>query len=328
MQNLEPDMFKKITEPFGPLEQVTYYHTSHQWAMTIVPEFGANLRALVLTNQNQTINCVEGAQSYHELVTDSAFKSAFLLPWPNRVKNGKYNFNSQDYELPINEVPRNHAIHGFLYRYPFRLVEEEMNPESVQVVFRNEYKGDYEGYPFTFNTEIKFNLSASVGLSIEVVVENTDKEKIPMGIGWHPYFQFGEQVDQYQLQMPATDAYELDEKFIPTGQKVPYADFEKVLTIGETKFDSSFRLKANPGKIATRLIEPARKLSMECWQQTGSDKYDYLQVYIPKHRNSLAIEPMSCGINAFNTEDGLWLISPGSKTGGSFGVQLKSLNQI
>ncbi len=321
-------MFKKITESFGPLEQVTYYHTSHRISMSIVPEYGANLRSLVLTHEHQSINCIEGVQSYQELITDSAFRSAFLAPWPNRIKDGKYSYHEDNFELPVNEVARNHAIHGFIYRYPFQITEEQLEREELQVVLKNEYLGDYPGYPFTFNTLIKFNLNTTSGLSIEVEVENTDKEKIPVGIGWHPYFQFGEQVDQYQLQMPATEGYELDKRFIPTGKISSYSSFEEVNNIGDTRFDSSFLLKANKGKVATRLIEPARKLVLECWQETGKDKFDYLQVYIPKHRKSLAIEPMTCAIDAFNSKDGIWLVSPGSKAGGTFGVQLKSLDQI
>jgi aldose 1-epimerase len=291
--------------------------------MTIVPEYGANLRSLVLTHENQSINCIDGVKSYQELVTDSAFKSAFLLPWPNRVKDGSYSYNDQDYSLPVNEVARRHAIHGFMYRYPFLIVEEVMDKDQVRVVLKNEYKGDFTGYPFTFNTLIEFTLHVHSGLSIDVTVENTDKEKIPLGIGWHPYFQFGETVDQYALQMPATEGYELDKRFISTGKIEPFNEFDQVKTIGTTKFDSSFRLKENTGKVATRIIEPDRKLSLECWQETGPDKYNFLQVYIPKHRKSLAIEPMTCTIDAFNNEDGLWLISPGSKAGGTFGVQLK-----
>lgn len=317
-------MFKKVTESLGPLEELTYFHSSHRFSMSIVPGYGANLRSLVLSHENQSINCIDGARSYQELITDNAFRSAFLLPWPNRVKDGQYHFKEEEFKLPVNEVARNHAIHGFLYRYPFQLIEEELDKNFVTVVLKNEFKGDYPGYPFAFNTEIKFKLSIESGLSIEITVENTDKEKIPMGIGWHPYFQFGEQVDQYHLQMPVTEGYELDERFIPSGKITEYTNFEQARELGNTKFDSSFRLKSNTGKVATRFIEPNRKLSLQCWQDSGTDKYNYLQVYIPRHRQSLAIEPMTCAIDAFNNKDGLWLVAPGLKVGGSFGVQLKS----
>jgi aldose 1-epimerase len=318
-------MFKKAIEKFGPLEQVTYYHESHRCAASIIPAFGANLRALVLTHENQSINCIDGVKSYHELITDSAFKSAFLLPWPNRVKNGEFQLNSQPFSLPINEVPRNHAIHGFLYRHPFIIIEESLQENEAIFTLKNEYRGNYPGYPFCFNTTIEFRLDLNQGLLIKITIENTDQENIPVGIGWHPYFQFGETVDQYQLEMPAVKAFELDKKFIPTGNIVDYKEFNRPATIANTKFDSSFRLLENTGKVTTKLIEPDRKLAIECWQETGKDKYDYLQVYIPKHRMSLAIEPMTCGIDAYNNGEGNWRLAPGSAAGGSFGVSLNGI---
>ena len=35
-----------------------------------------------------------------------------LLPWPNRLRDGQYEFDGEHLQLPIEEVGRNNAIHG------------------------------------------------------------------------------------------------------------------------------------------------------------------------------------------------------------------------
>ena len=46
------------------------------------------------------------------------------------------------------------------------------------------------------------------------------------------------------------------------------------------------------------------------WQETGKYKYNFLQVYTPPHRKSIAIEPMTCAPDAFNNKDGLIVLGP------------------
>lgn len=43
-----------------------------------------------------------------------------LAPWPNRIKDGEYDFNCKHYCAPVNEYhpePRNNANHGYAYQY-------------------------------------------------------------------------------------------------------------------------------------------------------------------------------------------------------------------
>ena len=37
-----------------------------------------------------------------------------LIPWPNRIANGCYRYQGQEYQLPINEHGSKAAIHGLL----------------------------------------------------------------------------------------------------------------------------------------------------------------------------------------------------------------------
>ncbi|MCB0643138.1 MAG: hypothetical protein KDC44_15925, partial [Phaeodactylibacter sp.] len=51
-------------------------------------------------------------------------------------------------------------------------------------------------------------------------------------------------------------------------------------------------------------------------------KYNFLQVFTPDHRQSIAIEPMTCNVDAFNNREGLIVLKPGEAHAASFGLRL------
>jgi aldose 1-epimerase len=36
-----------------------------------------------------------------------------LIPWPNRVRDGRYRWGGAEHQLPLNEPAKGNAIHGF-----------------------------------------------------------------------------------------------------------------------------------------------------------------------------------------------------------------------
>ena len=56
-------------------------------------------------------------------------------------------------------------------------------------------------------------------------------------------------------------------------------------------------------------------------------KWNFLQVFTPPHRQSIALEPMTCNIDAFNNQDGLKMLAPKETLSGVFGVTWKSIEQ-
>ena len=47
-----------------------------------------------------------------------------LLPWPNRIKDGRYRWAGTDQQLPITEVGKNTAIHGLARWLSWTATEE------------------------------------------------------------------------------------------------------------------------------------------------------------------------------------------------------------
>ena len=112
----------------------------------IFPEIGGILIELVLDNESVIVCPIQG-DDYKK-----GFPSAFLFPFPSRIEDGKYSFEGQDYQLPINEPARGHAIHGFVAHQKFEV--KSVSENAVSLIYK--YAGDYEGYPFPFDFEITY----------------------------------------------------------------------------------------------------------------------------------------------------------------------------
>ena len=48
-----------------------------------------------------------------------------LIPWPNRLADGRYSFDGSEHQLPLDEPERNNAIHGLLRWRPWSALEHE-----------------------------------------------------------------------------------------------------------------------------------------------------------------------------------------------------------
>ena len=44
----------------------------------------------------------------------SSGRGQVLIPWPNRLEDGSYEFDGKHHQLPLNEPERRNAIHGLV----------------------------------------------------------------------------------------------------------------------------------------------------------------------------------------------------------------------
>ena len=280
------------------------------FSATIVPSVGAMLHALNVKWNGSDFNLIDSYDS-SEISNESAgisFKGVKLSPWPCRIPNGKYQFAKKEHKL--NKMFKDGtALHGLLFDQPFQLVDEFTNQESAGVVLRHDYEATDPGYPFTYQCEVKFAIHPGRLLELETTVLNLSEEDIPIADGWHPYFQLGGKVDDWEMNFPAMSMVEFDRRLIPTGQLVPYQKFNEPKKIGATQLDNCFFLKVQEFKPVCSLRNPANDISVHFYTNPG---YSYLQIFIPPHRNSIAIENLSGAPDAFNNKMGLIKLQPGN----------------
>jgi aldose 1-epimerase len=145
---------------------------------------------------------------------------------------------------------------------------------------------------------------------------------MPLGDGWHPYFRTGSNVDDLYLQLPATDKIEVDTRMIPDGRLTSYYRYNSLSAIEGEHFDDCFRLQGSAGTARTILNDSRKGIALTVWQETGKNKYNYLQVYTPPGRKSVAFEPMTCPPDAFNNGIDLIRLAPEEQVSFSWGIEV------
>jgi len=311
-------MFEIQQDTFLGLERYSLINSETGEYLTIIPTLGGMLHELVLSVEKELFSIIDNYQSLDELMVNSGYKSCILVPFPSRIENGKYCFDGKDYQLPVNETDKNNALHGLVYNKHFDVTRQDVNDDFAKLTMRFIYSSDIEGYPFPFEFILVYTLSSN-GMELYQSVNNTGTANMPLGNGWHPYLSFNEKVDNLLLKLPVTDKIELGDNLLPTGEITPYDSFRKPKQIGDTSLDSSFVVDKN-AITTTMLSSPKKNATINIWQE--SEKYGFLQVYIPPNRNSIAIEPVTCSANAFNTKQSIVILKPEQTFKGKAGIYM------
>ena len=316
------NMFRIDDEKFGKLTRVKLVNTNSKEHVSVIPGFGANVNEIVLSKDGLNYSILDGAKNYSELIKNEWYKGAKLIPFPNRILDGRYTFNRKSYKLPLNFPSQKHAIHGLIYNQTFTVKERTVSKRSASVLLEHLYSGRTDGYPFKFKVQIKYALSRD-GFECNTVIKNEHSATIPIGDGWHPYFSVKGRLTDMLLRIPSTQQIEVDDRMIPTGEVKAFEKFASLSRIGDEKIDAGFQLRKGGGHAKTELVDLELDLKVTVWQETGEMKYNYIQVFIPPSRKSIAIEPMTCNINAFNNGEGLIILKPKSTFNATYGVRLE-----
>jgi aldose 1-epimerase len=239
-----------------------------------------------------------------------------LLPWPNRLEDGSYEFGGQQYQLPINEVATRDAIHG-LVRWANWTVREH---DEARVVMTHRLHPQ-PGYPFMLDIEIDYRLSDE-GLSVTTTATNAGDGPCPYGAGAHPYLTLGtESVDALVLRAPAGTVLIENDRGIPIGREAVDGteyDFRRPREIGDVVLDHCFTdlERDADGRARVRLAQ--RTLWVD-------EAYGFLMLFtgdpLPDvSRRSVAMEPMTCPPNALRTGEALAVLDPGGSHTGHWGI--------
>ena len=287
--------------------------------VSVIPEFGGNVDEIVLGKKGVTYPVLEVFDNDDMVKGNPKYKSTQLIPFANRIADGKYSFNGKSYQLPIN-LGKN-ACHGLLLANPMKVTEKKANKNHASIKLEYKYKGEVPGYPFKYKAVITYSLLEKVGFVCETVITNEDSSPIPVGHGWHPYYRTKGKVDRLKLKLPSIYRVEVVE-LIPTGKLIPET-YSEAVTIGSQECDAGFVVPDKEGAVSAELYDPELDIKLNIWQETGKGKYNYMQTYIPENRNSIAIEPMSSMTDAVNNKNGLIVLEPGQSFKAKFGVSLE-----
>jgi aldose 1-epimerase len=243
-----------------------------------------------------------------------------LVPWPNRIRDGRYEFDGEEQQLPIDEVAKGNAIHGLARWAAWSVAEREPDRTLMGLTLHPR-----PGYPFSLAVEVEYLLSAD-GLRVTTTATNIGARACPFGCGAHPYLTLGtESIDRLTLQAPAATVLIPDERGIPVRAEPVEGtqfDFRRPRPIGATVLDHAFTDLERGADGPASVVLAANEHALELWLDAA---YGYLMLFtgdVPSvRRRSLAVEPMTCPPNAFQTGEALVRLEPGATVSASWGLR-------
>lgn len=311
-------MFTEAITPFGNLFKYTFADAESGNSFSIIPGYGACLVDLVFEGKS----ILDGYPTYEELIENKWSKSAFLFPFPNRLKDGVYYFENVRYQFPVNNPGTGNAIHGYGKSLPMEVSDIDCGQNSAQVRCTYTGNGENPSYPFPFSFSVLMTISNKNTFEVEMSFKNTGMGNLPVGLGWHPYFSIAGSADEIWMQLPACHKVIIDDRMIPTGEKKFFEDFIAEKSLAGVNLDNCFEVPVGNGRFEMSLRSSLGQLSY--WQETGQGRYPFIQLFTPDHRHSVAIEPMTCNVDAFNNGDGLLILEKGATVAGRLGLEWKS----
>jgi aldose 1-epimerase len=246
-----------------------------------------------------------------------------LIPWPNRLREGRYEFDGEGHQLPLNELETRTAIHGLVRWANWDRAEGEPDRIVMRHVLHPQ-----PGWPGTLQLRIEYALG-DAGLAVTTHATNVGLGPCPFGAGAHPYLTLGTAtVDSLTLQATAGRYLEADEQGIPVGEHdvagTPF-DLRTPRKLGEARLDHAFSdLERDQDGIArVRIATPDGSRAVALWVDPS---YRYLMLFTgdtlpaPRRRRGLAVEPMTCPPNALQSGRDLVRLDPGESFTGRWGI--------
>jgi aldose 1-epimerase len=257
-----------------------------------------------------------------EMATDG--RGQLLIPWPNRLRDGRYSFDGADYQLPLSEPEKMNAIHGLVRWTSWRVAQRAADSVVMEHTLHPR-----AGYPFTLRVSVRYRVSGD-GLSSTVTATNVGERPCPYGMGAHPYLQVDtDTVDPCRLEAPGASRLTEDDRGIPTGsarvEGTEY-DFRSRRSILSTRLDTAYtdQQRDDGGRAWVRLWHPTEERGVGLWMD---ERYPYCMLFtgdtLPepqRRRRSIAVEPMTCAPNAFASGAGLIRLAPGESAVSSWGI--------
>ena len=301
----------------------------------IIASVGASLRTLTFDGRDLVV-------PFDADEVRPGYRGATLAPWPNRIVDGRYRFGGAVHQLPLTEPARGQALHGLLAWAEFsdRLVVDDRVVLAAVVEPQS-------GYPFRIEVEVEYRLDAD-GLRQTVSAHNIGADAAPWGTGPHPYLvadgsprslsdtstrvrslsaglretkrHAAPPVDSWTLTLPASEVLTVTPDRLSPVAVEPVAehpewDFRTARPIGDVFIDHAFTgLARTDGVAEVRLTSEggtgvAISFDERCpWVQVHTADNPGLDGI---HRIGLAVEPMTCPPDAFNSGTDLVTLAPG-----------------
>ncbi|WP_431218622.1 aldose 1-epimerase family protein [Leifsonia xyli] len=195
-----------------------------------------------------------------------------LVPWPNRVADGRWEYDGEARQLDLTEPAKRNAIHGLLRRRPYELVDRtDSTVTQAATVFPE------PGYPFLLETAVTHELLTD-GLQVTHTVANAGETAAPVAVGAHPYLRIADvPPEQLTVTVAARTRFETDDRSNVTGETpvagTPY-DLSSGRRVSGLDLDTGFADLPDGPVEHTLSADDGRRVVL--W---GDESFRYVQVF-------------------------------------------------
>ena len=222
-----------------------------------------------------------------------------LVPFCNRVRDGRFAFGGHDVRLKPNLPGQKHPLHGQGWRNAWSVADAD--DAFAELVF-DHAPGDW---PWAYQARLKVVLEDR-GMTATLEARNLSDETMPCGLGLHPYYPCD---GQTLLDTGAEAVWTVDDEIMPV---------ERVPAVG--RYDLRRRLICGQGldngydgwSGEATLSWPNRRRALRL-----TSKAPRFQLFSPPQGGLIAAEPVTNANAALNRPPqeweglGLWLLRPG-----------------
>jgi aldose 1-epimerase len=238
-----------------------------------------------------------------------------LYPWANRLNSLKYHaagravsldsssslLHFDDHKLPMHGVRWSQLRWEVVSRTPDTLIARLpwLSRELLDI------------FPFPHDVEMNVHLRPD-DLDIKTTVIAGSGWPVPISFGFHPYFGLpGIPRSVWRFNAPAMLELALDARGIPDGTETLTQAVDSPL--GNIGYDSSFAVLQRQASFS--ISGAGYTIAIEF--KSG---FPYAQIFAPKDKEFIAIEPMTAATNALISGQGLQIIDAGEQFAASFRI--------
>lgn len=285
-------------------------------ARATIVEVGAGLRSYVAGGR-------ELLDGYAEDERPTSARGQPLIPWPNRLRDGRYRWDGEEHQAPLTEPEKGNAIHGYTRFANWVCLSQRTDEVALGYLLHPQ-----PGYPFTLSLQIHYKLEPK-GLTVTTTARNVGDQALPYAAGQHPYLAApAGRVNDCTLVAPGTLYLPTDERGLPTGKQNVHGteyDFREPRQVGEVELDVAFTglVRDGDGRAWVRLTD-ASGVGAAIWVD---ETYPYVELFtgdsLPeehRRRRGLGVEPMTVPPNALQSGEGVRRLEPGESATTAWGM--------
>ncbi|REJ85608.1 MAG: aldose 1-epimerase [Planctomycetota bacterium] len=272
---------------------------------SILPDYGFNCFEFRAQVGDRSIDVIDSSPDFAETRQRASGNGIpILFPFPNRIRDGRFSWDGQDYQIPLSP-DRPNAIHGFALDTPWRVIERGANRVVGEWQLSRDDPDRAAAWPTDCLIQVAYELSGAT-LRSKIRIINPDTRPMPWGFGTHAYFRLplGEEgsVERCLIEAPVGKQWELED-CLPTGNIVPIPaekDVSRGAYVRSANFDDVLTgVTAQGDHIACVIMDEQSGLEVI---QACDPRFREIVVYTPADRDAVCMEPYTCVTDAINLE--------------------------